>query len=87
MTERALEYYFTQMWHDREGRLWAYPPMTFVSPSDARRSHSRALEGGWVLPDMSGAHVSDLYVGGGPKSTILASGGPVQRTERMRYSD
>lgn len=87
MTDPQLEYYFTQMWHDDKGRLWVYPPMTFSSPQDARRSHARALEGGWVESSMRKAHVSDLYVGRGAKATPIASGGPVQRTERMPYID
>jgi hypothetical protein len=65
-------YRFHMQWHDRQNRDWCEvialpalePPVDgLIKPSllsEARRTHARACEGGWVRDGMFDPHVSAL---------------------------
>lgn len=75
----TIEYWYSLTWNDSQHRMWAYPPTTFESSSEARKAHHQSLRGYWVKDEMEDAHVSDLYVRNGSRETVIAEGGFVTR--------
>jgi len=75
----TIQYWYSLTWNDEQHRMWAHPPLTFESSSEARKAHSQSLRGYWVSGEMHDAHVSDLYVRNGSRETVIAEGGFTSR--------
>lgn len=63
-------YWMFQEWRDEQGRYWAAPHY-YATASDARRSHSLAVEFLWVVKGMHDPYVSALYASDGTGTVEL----------------